>query len=68
MKEVMYYNCEKCGHIYEDKERCNRCENSHEDMNNIEIAKVKFLQNNSMPVYITLRHKETGAEYDYTRI
>lgn len=67
MKEITYYKCEKCGKVFEDKEDCINCENMHQDIANFEISNAEFIQGDLIPLYITIRHKGRGTEYQYLR-
>lgn len=35
MKEIIEYQCEKCGRLYDDAEQCQACEEFHIDVDSV---------------------------------
>ncbi len=47
MKNIDCFQCEQCNEIYEKKDECLSCENSHVDMDKLKITHAKYIYEES---------------------
>lgn len=59
------YKCEKCGRIFDNKESCTRCEDSHVELQDIELVSVECEYGSIMPTRIYIKSKKTKRRYSY---
>jgi len=52
MKEVIRYQCECCGTVFDSQEDCEDCENRHFG---VEEAKYEYAAGEAFPHYITVK-------------
>ena len=64
MKEIVYFECEKCHRIHYNKENAILCEELHVNKEDLEIYKVIF-DASKFPVKILIRCKINGEITEY---
>ena len=65
MKEIIQYKCEGCGAVYDDKVKCQECEDKHSKPESITCFMYNSL-NTTYPSRIVVRF-DNGASISYMK-